>query len=73
MHQWAIAVERIGGRIDEDLKSGFGPPRILEWLESIAHAMAIDDAGGVVDATHIERIGRLRREAEPYLAGGGSS
>lgn len=29
MHEWAIAVERLGGNIDEDLKGGKGPPELL--------------------------------------------
>lgn len=70
MHEWAVAVERIGGRMDEDLKSSKGPPEVLEWLAAISEALAIEDEGGIVDTMLRSRIGRLRSAAEPLLAGG---
>ncbi|GAB4336714.1 MAG: hypothetical protein Kow0010_24670 [Dehalococcoidia bacterium] len=70
MHEWAVAVERIGGRIDEDLKSSQGPPAILEWLEAVSNALATEDEGGVVDTALARRIDTLRRRAQPFLAGG---
>jgi len=29
MHEWAITVERLSGRLDVDLKSGRGPDQVL--------------------------------------------
>lgn len=70
MHEWAVAVERLGGNIDADLKSGKGPPQILQWLEAIAEALAIEDAGETVDSALAEEIGRLRLAALPFMSGG---
>lgn len=70
MHDWAITVERLGGRIDEDLKSGQGPAEVLALLEAISEAMAIEETGGTVDTGLKERIDRLREQADPYLKGG---
>lgn len=49
MHDWAVTVERLGGRLDVDLKGGIGPPEVLRLLEAISGAMAIEEAGGTVD------------------------
>lgn len=67
MHEWAVAVERLGGRIGHDLKSGRGPAPVLEWLAAVSEALAIEEQGGVVDSTLTSRISRLRAAALPYL------
>lgn len=46
MHEWAIAAERWGGRLHQDLKSGEGPPQVLELFSAISEAMAIEEEGG---------------------------
>jgi ppGpp synthetase/RelA/SpoT-type nucleotidyltranferase len=72
MHQWAVAVERLGGRIGEDLKSSQGPPQVLTLLEAISEAMAVEESGGVVQNELMERIDGMRQVAQPFLRGGSS-
>jgi ppGpp synthetase/RelA/SpoT-type nucleotidyltranferase len=72
MHEWAITVERLSGRLDTDLKSGVGPVPILELLGAISQAMALEEQGAVVGQDLIEALGRLRRAAVPFLDGGPS-
>lgn len=70
MHEWAITVERLSGRLRSDLKGGKGPKEVLDLLEAISEAMALEEQGHVVDDSLIDRINQLRREALPFLAGG---
>jgi ppGpp synthetase/RelA/SpoT-type nucleotidyltranferase len=70
MHEWAITVERVGGRLGEDLKSGFGPREVLDLLEAISEVMAVEEQGGVVAKEALDRLGELRRAAVPFLGGG---
>ncbi len=70
MHSWAIAVERLGGRLQEDLKSGHGPAEVLEFLGTVSEAMAIEERGEFVDANLISEISRLRDRAGRWLGGG---
>ena len=67
MHEWAIAVERLSGRVNEDLKSGRGPTEVLALLRVVYEAMAIEEVGGVVPEDHLDAITRLRQAAVPYL------
>jgi putative GTP pyrophosphokinase len=67
MHQWAVAVERLSGHLDENLKSGQGPQEVLDWLTAIAEALAIEDEGGTVDSTLMERIQGLARQVRPIV------
>ena len=69
MHSWAIAVERLGGRLQEDLKSGKGPIEVLEFLGAVSEAMAIEECGDDVDANLIGEINRLRVRAGQWLGG----
>ena len=70
MHKWAITVERLSGRLGEDLKGGRGPQPVLDLLEAISEAMAIEEAGEVVGQVLSEEIRELRRIADPFLRGG---
>lgn len=65
MHEWAITVERLSGRLDVDLKSGLGPEEVLKLLSAISDAMAIEEAGRVVPPDQAENIDRLRHAAVP--------
>jgi ppGpp synthetase/RelA/SpoT-type nucleotidyltranferase len=67
MHEWAITVEALSGRLDVDLKSDRGPEEVLELLRAISEAMAIEEIGRVVPAELVNRISRLRQAAVPYL------
>lgn len=67
MHEWAIAVERLSGRLRDDLKSGKGPAPLLAWLAAVSEAMAIEEAGELVLPALNDRIVELRTAARPYL------
>lgn len=67
MHEWAYTVERLSGRLRADLKGGQGPKEVLDLMEAISEAMALEEAGETVDTATVERIGRLRQAAVPYL------
>lgn len=69
MHEWAIAVERLGGRIAEDLKSGEGPAEVLAWLRAVSRAMAMEEEGEAVPADLAGEIDTLRAKAVPFLRG----
>lgn len=69
MHEWAIAVERIAGRIQDDLKSGRGPQPLLDLLAAISKAMEIEEGGGSVPPDFLQEMGRLRALAVPYMGG----
>jgi hypothetical protein len=69
MHEWAIAVERIAGRLQDDLKSGRGPQPLLDLLAAISKAMEIEEGGGTVPPGLLNEMGRLRTLAVPYMGG----
>jgi putative GTP pyrophosphokinase len=66
MHEWAIYVERLSGRLRDDLKSR-GAPEVRALLAAISEAMAIEEAGKDVPATLLLRMDELRLAAVPYL------
>lgn len=72
MHEWAITVERLSGRLAEDLKSGRGPQAVLDWLEATSEAMAIEESGSTVEPKLVIRLSQLRELAIPFLPGGSS-
>lgn len=67
MHEWAITVERLGGRLRQDLKSGHGPQPLLDLLEGISEVMAIEEQGGVVGQGALDKLSELRAAALPFL------
>jgi hypothetical protein len=69
MHEWAVQVERYGGRLNIDLKSGQGPPEVLSILELISQAMAAEERGEPVPETLLDQIRNLRPAALPYIGG----
>jgi putative GTP pyrophosphokinase len=69
MHAWAIAVERLGGRLQEDLKSGIGPQPVLDLLEAVSEAMALEERDERVDDALTSRIDDLRARAAPWIGG----
>lgn len=56
MHEWAITVERLSGRLRDDLKSGRGPEELLALLATVSEALN-------------RRIADLRAAAVPFLRG----
>lgn len=70
MHDWAITVERLTWRLGENLK-GDGDHVMQQLLRVISEAMALEEQGGVVDASLLAELERLREQAAPYLTTGG--
>jgi ppGpp synthetase/RelA/SpoT-type nucleotidyltranferase len=66
-HDWAVTVERLGGRLDVDLKSGRGPQEVLILLQLISEAMALEESGQAIPAELEQEITRRRSLAEPFL------
>lgn len=66
-HDWAVTVERLGGRLDVDLKSGRGPQEVLDLLQMISGAMALEEAGEPVPSTLEQQIAEQRLRADPFL------
>lgn len=71
MHEWAITVERLS-RPGRDLKGGRGPRPVLDLLEAISEAMALEELGQPVEQGLLDRMQELRVSALPYLSGGTS-
>lgn len=67
MHEWAITVERISARLGQNMKQD-GHHAIQELMSVISEAMAIEEAGSIVDYEMQQEIARLREIAAPYLA-----
>lgn len=72
MHEWAITVERLSGRLHVDLKGGEGPPTVLALLQVISTAMAAEENGETVTDALLEEIASKRAAALPFLSGGPS-
>jgi putative GTP pyrophosphokinase len=61
MHDWAIVIERLGGRLHLDIKSGNGPPELLEFFRLVALIDQILESGEhvtdeVVSAVTVARV-----------------
>jgi hypothetical protein len=71
MHEWAITVERLSGRLQSDLKGGRGPAQLLGLLEAASEAMAIEERGETVPTMLLEKIRNFRQAALPYIGNHG--
>jgi putative GTP pyrophosphokinase len=69
MHDWAVTVERLSGRLRDDLKSGQGPQELLALMAAVSEAMAIEERNEVVPELLDQHIADLRLAAVPYLRG----
>ena len=67
MHEWAITVERLSGRLGEDFKGGEGQAEIQAFLQVASEAMAIEEADGIVSPGFAARVTELRLAALPFL------
>jgi len=67
MHEWAIAVERLSGRLSHDLKSGTGPPEVIRLLSVVSEAMAIEEDDADVPQVMIDEIADARKNALPFM------
>jgi putative GTP pyrophosphokinase len=72
MHEWAYTVERVSGKLNQDIKGGRGPIEVVDWFRAVSEAMALDESGMPVPATLLDEIARLRTAALPYVSGGRS-
>lgn len=68
MHEWAITVERLSGRIGQNLKQD-GQHAVQELMSVISQAMAIEEQGGSVDDSLLQALAQRRAVARPYLEG----
>jgi putative GTP pyrophosphokinase len=68
MHEWAIAVERLGFRMGDELKSGGGPAEVTLWLLFVSQAMAIEEVGDAVPDGMLEQLNTARQDALPFLS-----
>ena len=59
-HQWAVMVERLSGRLQQDLKSGLGNAPMLAYLTAVSEAMAIEEAGDQVPEDLLRHLRALR-------------
>lgn len=66
-HEWAYAVEVLGGRIGHDLKSGVGPKPVLDYLRAVSLAMAKDERGEPVGDDLRAELEMLRLAAGSYM------
>lgn len=69
-HEWAVTVERFGSRLGTDLKSGVGPPEVLDFFHAVSEALELEERGERVDEVLEARIASLRRSALNYAVGG---
>jgi len=69
MHEWAIYVELLSAQLQFDLKGAQGPREVLEWLEAVSRAMALEEKGIVVDRALVDQISELRETGTTYLEG----
>ncbi len=69
-HEWAVAVERVGGRIREDLKGGRGPREVLEFFQVVSRAMKLEEEGQAVPRDLVLEVRHARQRAEPFLSRG---
>lgn len=72
MHEWAITVERLSGRLGQNLK-GDGHHAVQRLLAVISQAMALEEEGMTVDASLLTEMDVLRQEAAPFLQTGGGA
>lgn len=68
MHQWAVTVERLSGRLSMFLKAEGDHP-VQQLMSVISQAMALEEVGQVVPGDVLEEMRRLREQAAPYLGG----
>lgn len=67
MHEWAFTVERLSGRLGEDIKGGEGPPEIQAFMQIVSEAMSTEEQRGVVAPELARRVSDLREVALPFL------
>jgi hypothetical protein len=66
-HEWAVVVERVGGRIGEDLKGGLGPPEVLEFLRLASRAIELEESGVAVPRDLLAELRQARARADMLI------
>jgi ppGpp synthetase/RelA/SpoT-type nucleotidyltranferase len=66
-HEWAVTVERVGGRTRDDLKGGSGPSEVLDFFRLVSIAMGMEEQDQVVPRELIDAVKAARRAAEPLM------
>ena len=68
MHYWAVYQELAGTLLDSDLKSGVGPPEMLEYMNLLSKAIAFKEDSGRVETALNEQFTAARQRALPLLS-----
>lgn len=66
-HDWAYAVEQLGGQLGHALKMGEGPPELLELMAVLADVNDADSRGVPIPDTMRARWVAAREAASPFL------
>ena len=66
-NEWATAVERLSARYGQDLKSGYGPQEVLDWLSAISDAMSLEEKAQAVPKELLDRIVKAKEIALSLL------
>ena len=66
MHDWAVTVERLSGRVGANLKQD-GDHKLQALLSAISEAMAMEEIGITVPDALLHRLSTLREDALPHL------
>ncbi len=65
MHAWAVLQESVGTLLDIDLKSGHGPPEVLEYMKLLSRELElIEDS----EALHPEMPERVKAASQSFVS-----
>ena len=68
-HEWAEAIERTDKRLGLDMKSGEGPPELLEYFRLAADGLAYEDAGETPGPAFVRTSTRRATGRDPSIRG----
>jgi putative GTP pyrophosphokinase len=66
-HEWALAVERTGARLEIGLKEGEGPDDLREYFRLASLGMYMERMGQQPDPTFVQAFDAARVSAVPYF------
>jgi hypothetical protein len=66
-HEWALAVERTGARLEIGLKEGGGPDELREYFRLASLGMYMERMSRQPDPIFLEEFSAARTRALPYL------
>jgi GTP pyrophosphokinase len=66
-HEWAVAVERTGARLNIGLKEGEGPADLKEYFRLASLGMYLDSLGTPPNTAFTERFAAIREQVGPYF------